>query len=192
MACNFHAVMYKAFIHALLLSLTLMAWGVQAQPLDSDKEQPTHVEADALRYDENLRLSVFTGNVILTRGNLRLKGDKLELKENEQGEQKGIATGQPAQFERDRAGANERIQGSAQRITYDSRGEVLLLEGQAVLRRLRDGKLSDESSGERIRYTDATGVFTVQGSASTGSSGRVHAVIGPKPATEDKPAPKGQ
>jgi lipopolysaccharide export system protein LptA len=184
MACNFHAVMYKAFIHTFALSLVLVTVCARAQTQPNDNNQPTQVEADALRYDENQRLSIFTGNVQLTRGSLVLNGQRLELKEDEQGEQRGVATGQPARFERDRLGTNERVQGTAKRITYNSRNEILLLEGQAVLRRLRDGKLSDEASGERIDYTDSTGIFNVQGDKTKGDSGRVRAVIGPKPAVQ--------
>ena len=183
MACNFHAAMNQATIHSLTLSLALLVGGVHAQTTTSDNDQPTQVEADALRYDENKRLSVFTGNVKLTRGSLVIRGERLELQEDEQGEQQGVATGAPARFERDRPGTNERIQGTAQRITYNSRSAVLVLDGDAVLRRLRDGKLADETRGARIDYTDSTGIFNVRGNPATGGSGRVTAVIGPKPAS---------
>ena len=77
---------------------------------------------------------------------------------------------------------------AAERITYDSQQETLLLEGQAVLQRWRNGQLRDETTGPRITYTDATGLFTVDGGAqSVSQPKRVTATISPK-----KASPKGQ
>ena len=153
---------------------------------DPDRAQPTEVTADALHHDEQKRLSIFTGHVILTRGSLKITGDRLELQENEVGDQTGVATGQLAYFERIRAQApNELIQGEALRIIYDSKTNTLNLRGQGQLRRLRDGKLSDEVRGEAIDYFDDTGVFAANSQKATpGKPGRVHIIIGPKPAAQ--------
>lgn len=174
------------FFFAACLSLATCACAWAADP---DRGLPTEVTADALHHDEQKQLSVFTGHVVLTRGSLRITGDRLELKENDVGEQTGIATGQLAYFERVRAQApNERIQGEALRIVYDSKTNTLKLRGQGTMRRLRDGQLSDEVRGEAIDYFDDTGIFTAQGQPAQkqGKPGRVHIIIGPKP------APQGQ
>lgn len=183
MKCNFRAfAMLNRFVF-FFASLVAVCLGSLSWAADPDREQPTEVTADALHYDDKKRLSVFTGHVVLTRGSLKITGERLELQENEVGDQTGTATGQLAYFERTRAQApNELIQGQAQRIVYDSKSNTLKLRGQGQLRRMRDGKLSDEVRGEAIDYFDDTGVFTAQGQASTqGKPGRVHIIIGPKP-----------
>lgn len=169
---------FAPFAAAVLTALLPLA-GATA---DSDRQQSTQVSADALRHDEQQRLSVFTGHVVLTRGGLVIAADRLSLKEETVGQQTGVATGDPATFERVRAQApNERIVGQAQRITYDSKTNSLQLRGQAQMRRLRDGQLSDEVRGEAIDYFDDSGIFTAESKAPSGKpNGRVHVIIGPK------------
>lgn len=165
----------------ITLSLCLAMPGAWAQ--DSERDLPTEITADALHHDDQKQLSVFTGNVVLTRGSLVITGARLELEEKDNGEQRGVATGTPATFKRVREQAlNELIQGEGKRITYDSKSNTLQLRQQAQLRRLRDGVLSDEVRGEAIDYFDDTGVFTADNKTPQGkASGRVRVIIGPKP-----------
>lgn len=192
MECNFRALMmpnrpphrlssgFRRVITCALSSCVLVG-GVYAQ---NEQGLSTEIKADALRYDEKQKSSVFTGNVVLTRGSLKITGNQLTLKEDERGGQTGLATGSPARFERVRAqAANELIQGEAKRISYDSRSNTMQLRGDGLLRRLRDGKLSDEVRGEAIDYFDDTGKFSAQGQSTPSGSGRVRVIIGPKPAS---------
>ena len=165
---------------ALVCASTTMAASTTESPT-------TQIEADALRYNEKEKLSVFTGSVKLVRGELTILGAQIDLKEFDDGRQQGVATGKPAQFERDQqssngSGVTEKVRGFARKITYDSANDTLLLEGDAKLQRWRDGKLSDETRGQRINYIDTTGVFTVDGGSASNPSKRVTATIGPKPA----------
>ena len=161
-----------------------LALGVSlAHASDANRQLSTEIKADALRYDDQQKLSIFTGHVVLTRGSLKITGSRLELKEDDQGRQTGQAMGSPATFERVREQApNELITGEAKHITYDTRTNVMQLRGDGQLRRLRDGKLSDEVRGQAIDYFDDTGTFSAQGQANKGDkAGRVHVIIGPKP-----------
>lgn len=192
MACKFHAAMPKIESTPLLLSaLAALSVFLSAAPAHGAPDQEavaTQIEANALQYNEKKRQSVFTGEVRLVRGDLTILSERLELQEFEDGRQEGIAIGKPATFERNRsqtdAGATnslEKVRGRASRITYNSASETLLLEGNAVLQRWRDGKLSDETQGQRITYADGSGVFTVDGGPNQKKPTRVSATIGPKP-----------
>ncbi len=174
-------------IIALCATCLSTAAPVMAAP---EKASPTtQIEADALQYNEKQRLSVFTGSVKLVRGDLRIQGERLDLQEFEGGRQKGIATGKPAQFEKERPQVEsqsvvEKVRGFADKITYDTASEMLVLEGNAKLQRWRNGKLNDETQGQRITYLDTSGVFTVEGGPAASQPKRVTATIGPAPAKD--------
>ena len=53
----------------------LVAMPVAAEKADRDK--PMNAEADALRYDDLKQTSVFTGNVVITKGTTIIRGSGL-------------------------------------------------------------------------------------------------------------------
>ena len=74
----------------LLCCAASPAWAEKA-----DRNQPMNIEADALRYDDVKQLSVFTGNVVITKGSLMLRGARIEVRQDPQGYQFGVAVGVP-------------------------------------------------------------------------------------------------
>ncbi|MBV2162676.1 MAG: lipopolysaccharide transport periplasmic protein LptA [Comamonas sp.] len=179
------------------------AWAERA-----DRDQPMHIEADALRHDELQQTSVFTGNVVMTKGSIVLRGAQLDVRQDAQGYQYGVVTaasGQRAFFRQKRdtaAGAPEEyVEGEAEVIEYDGRKDDVRLLRRAQLRRYTGGKLSDDITGRQITYNNLTDVFTVDSQAgqaaqnggspgSSGGQGRVRAVLAPK-ATPQAPAQPG-
>lgn len=151
------------FVAALGL---LSPWAAQAEKADKDK--PMNVEADALRYEENRQTSVFTGNVVLTKGTIVMRGSKLDVRQDTQGNQLGLLVGTPATpgfFRQKREALEEWIEGEGDRIEYDSKAQTVLFTGRAVLRRYRGTLLNDQSVGSEILYNSQTEVFTVKGVA---------------------------
>ena len=163
----------------------------------ADRNKPMNIEADALRHDDLQQASVFTGNVLMTKGTIVLRGARLEVHQDANGYQTGTVTseaGKRAFFrqQRDTApGATpEFVEGEAEAIEYNGRADTVRLVRRAELRRYRGSTLSDNLSGATIVYYNLTDVFTVDGSktapnttATPGS--RVRAVLSPKD------APKG-
>ena len=181
---------------ALLLSASLVC----AESADRDK--PMNIEADALRYDDAGQVSVFTGAVVLTKGTILIRGDKLEVRQDPQGYQYGVVTGTPQQrayFKQKREGVDETIEGEGVTIDYDSRLDTVKFTGQAQLRRYQGARLNDEFNAGIIVYKNTTDVFTLDGSPATGSqgssgqpgapAGRVRAMLTPKTAPASAPAP---
>ncbi|MCP2937323.1 lipopolysaccharide transport periplasmic protein LptA, partial [Salmonella enterica subsp. enterica serovar Typhimurium] len=83
--------------------------------------------ADALRYDDLKQVSIFTGNVVLTRGSIVIKGARVEVRQDPQGYQFGVVTaaeGQRATFRQKRDGENEFVEGESDTIEYDGRADV--------------------------------------------------------------------
>ncbi len=191
-----------------LLTLSLLAY-LACAPLGlvyaekADRNKPMNIEADALRHDDLQQTSVFSGNVVMTKGTIVLRGGKLEVRQDADGYQTGIVTaeaGKRAFFrqQRDTApGATpEFVEGEAEAIEYNGRADTVRLVRRAELRRYRGSTLSDNLSGATIVYYNLTDVFTVDGSktapnttATPGS--RVRAVLSPKDAPKGAAAAPG-
>lgn len=160
----------------------------------ADRDKPMNVEADALRYDDLKQLSVFTGNVVLTKGTILIRGAKVEVRQDPEGHQFGLVTAGPGKrafFRQKREGVDEYIEGEGELIDYDGRTDTVKFITNAQLRRYRGATLSDEFNAGVIVYNNTTDVFTLDGApgASSASStgqpgapaGRVRAMLTPKP-----------
>lgn len=149
-----------------------------------DREKPIYLEADRATVEdvnrkESNRVSVFTGNVILTQGTLRITADKVIMKEDLHGFRYATATGDLVSFRQKRDGLSEYVEGWSQRAEYDSKTDKIELFRQA---RLKRG--SDEVQGDYISYDMKTEFFKVIGSKErgdeTGPDKRVRITIQPK------------
>ncbi len=195
---------------ALGFSATTAPWATQHLPLvmavalalaspaalaeKADKNKALNAEADALRYDDLKQTSVFTGNVVITKGTIILRGARVEVRQDPEGFQFGTVTvpaGQRAFFRQKRDAADEWMEGEAETIYYDGKADTVTFTKNAVLRRYRGTSISDESSGSVITYDNTTDVFNVAGGAANSSasnpSGRVRIMLSPK--GNDAPTP---
>jgi lipopolysaccharide export system protein LptA len=148
-----------------------------------------NAEADELRYDDVRKTNVFTGNVVITKGTIVIRGHRVEVRQDAAGNQFGVIESGPkhtAFFRQQRQGLNEWIEGEAVRINYDSAAGTVVLTGQAVMRRLKGNQVSDESRGEVITYNSNTDEYKVKGAAAKAKTppGRVRLMLTPEP-TQD-------
>jgi lipopolysaccharide export system protein LptA len=179
----------KFTFHRFLLCAVCVLGAGTAFAEKGDRQQPMNVEADALRYDDLRQTSVFSGNVVLTRGTIIIKGARVEVRQDPQGYQFGVVTaapGQRASFRQKRDGDNEYIEGESETIEYDGRADVFKLIKNAELRRLRGTQVSDLVSGTTILYNSLTDVFTVDGGTQKGSE-RVRATLTPRTGAASAP-----
>lgn len=165
-----------------MLCATLLAAPAHAEKADRDK--PVNLEADTVTLDDIRKVSVYQGNVILSQGTLMLRADRVQVTQTEGGLDQVVATGRPVAFRQKVDGRDEFIEGFANRIEYDSVKSQLELIGQAQLRRG-----SDELRGTQISYNANTEFYKVIGQPDAKTpSGRVRAVIRPKPRTQQPAA----
>jgi len=172
----------------LLLAVLALSGGVVCAE-QADRNKPMNVEADALRYDDTKKTSVFTGRVVLTKGTILIRGARIEVRQDVDGFQYGLVTSEPgklAVFRQKREGLDEFIEGQGESIEYDSRADSVKFIKQAQLRRYLGAALNDEMSGGVIVYNNRTDVFTIDGGVAQGApsatGGRVRAMLTPKPA----------
>jgi lipopolysaccharide export system protein LptA len=194
--------MKKPFSLFSLVSLFLVAMlaGGMAHAEKADSAKPMNIEADALRHDDLKQISVFTGNVVVTKGTIILRGAQLEVRQDAQGYQFGVMTAEPGKRaffrqKRDTApGApDEFVEGEGEVIDYDGRADIVKFIRRAELRRYMGGTLADQLNGDLIVYNNLTGIFTVDGNPANASAanpgGRVRAILAPRNAASAPAAP---
>jgi len=149
----------------------------------ADRSKPLNAEADSLRYDDAKQTSVFSGNVVITKGSILIRGAQVEVRQDTAGNQFGLVTGKPGFFRQKREGVDEFIEGQAERIEYDSQADTVKFVGSAVLRRFKGAQLNDETVGAVITYNSGNDTFNVDGGPSNRTaanpSGRVRAMFTP-------------
>ena len=203
MCCKKRALpMTPKLITCLLLTAFVGASGI-AHAERADRDKPMNIEADALRHDELKQTSVFTGNVVMTKGTIVLRGAQLDVRQDAQGYQHGVVKAEPGKRaffrqKRDTApGAPEEfVEGEGEVIEYNGQTDDVKLIRRGQLRRYTGGKLSDDIMGSVITYNNLTDVFTVDGekrsnepsSAPAGSGGRVRAILAPKASAAAQPS----
>ena len=176
----------------LILAVTaLVSFGLSpARAENADRDKPMNAEADALRYDDLKQTSVFTGNVVITKGSTIIRGARVDVMQDPEGYQQAVsiaAPGKLAYYRKKRDGLDEYIEGEGERIEYDSRLDVVKFIRSAVMRRYNGAVLADETTGSQINYDNKTDVFTVDGGpqnrSASNPTGRIRALLSPRIAT---------
>ncbi|MDQ3060793.1 MAG: lipopolysaccharide transport periplasmic protein LptA [Pseudomonadota bacterium] len=188
--------MPRSFISLILMAALAVGAAFPAAAEKADRDKPMNAEADALRYDDLKQSSVFTGNVVITKGTTVIRGGQVDVSQDPEGYQKAIATAAPgklAYYRKKRDGVDEYVEGEGERIEYDSRADLVKFVNRAVVRRFKGATLADETSGALIVYNNTTDVFSVDGGANNRSaanpSGRVRAMLSPRTAASAPATP---
>jgi len=163
---------------AVLFCLATMS-SFSALAEKDDKHKPTHVEASRMSADDARRVTIFEGSVVLTKGTVELRADRVVVRQDADGYQQATATGNPVRFRQrldpkgDRPGVW--TEGEALRVEIDDRNERIELHGRARLKRDQD-----EVRGEQVLLDQRTEVFSVSSGRGAAPEARVRAVIQPK------------
>ena len=175
-------------------ALALATWCALATATASaeraDRDKPVNIESDSLIADEAKKVATFEGKVVLTQGSLIIRADRIVVQQDNDGFQRGVATGNPARFRHKREGLGEYIDGEALRIEYDTGADRVEFFKGARLRR----DSGDDIRGDYISYDAGTERFTVKASneaSGSGREGRVRATIMPKKPAPQTPASPG-
>jgi len=170
-------------MRSLLAALTMSLCAAAALAEQGDAAKPTEIEANTMKADEVRRLTVFEGNVVVKRGSLTIRADRIVVHQDPEGYQHSTATGNPVRF-RQRLDAKPPareggwMEGEARRIeTDDKTGKIELFENARV------NRAGDEVAGDYILVDQRADFFSV--TPGKDGDGRVRATLRPKP-----PAPK--
>ena len=160
---------------AIACATAFAAWAEKA-----DRDKPTQVEANRMSADDARRLNIFEGEVVVTKGTIRLTADRLVVRQDAEGFQFATATGKPARFrQRQDAKPGEKegiwVEGEAMRIELDDRNQKIELFEAA-----RVSRGGDEVAGDYIFVDQRSDFYQVSSGKSPAAKGRVKAVIQPK------------
>ncbi len=175
------SLVWPSTLAAALLAAVPAAWAEKA-----DRSKPMVVEADRDGVlDLQRQVLVYTGNVVISQGSMVLRAERVEMRTLPDGYRAASAlgaAGRPASWRQKRDGVDETVEGTAERIEFDGRADTLRFVGSGAVRRLRNGTVADEITGERILWDNAAEVFRVEGGAvsATNPGGRVRAVLSPR------------
>jgi lipopolysaccharide export system protein LptA len=172
---------------ALLLMAGLMASSV-AHAEKADAEKPTNVEANQMAYDDVKQVNTFIGNVVLTRGTVTMKSEKMVVTQDPEGYQYATLYAPPgglATFRQKRDGGPDLwMEGqAADRIEYNGKTEVAKFFVKARVKLLDGPVTTDQVDGEYISYDSRAEFYSVNNMANGESkpgAGRIRAVIQPR------------
>ena len=174
----------------ILLLGMVAAGGAHAEKADASK--PTNIEANQMAYDDVKQINTFTGDVVLVRGTLVLKADRMVVTQDPAGYQYATLyakRGEKATFRQKRdGGPNLWIEGeAADRIEYDTKTEVARFYQNARVRLLEGARATDEVEGDFISYDSKQEFYSVNNTpngASKAGGGRIRAIIQPRNETK--------
>ena len=171
----------------LLLSLPALAER-------ADRNKPMLLEANRVSIDDAKKIQILEGDVLITKGTMTLKADRVVIKEDQYGFQKGTAFGGKnglARFRQKRDGKEEYVEGEGERIEYNTNSEVVELFHRAWV---KSGE--DQVRGDYIWYDAVSEKYLVAAGETRDPKappGRVRVVIQPKGKDSDaKPAARGE
>ena len=141
-----------------LAMLALLAGFGMARAEKADREKPIHLEADRVSVDEAKQVAVFEGNVVLTQGTMTIRGERMQVRQDDDGFRHGTTWGNLAYFRQKREGYDEYIEGWAERIEYDGRADKVQMFNRASMKRGQD-----EVQGNYISYDAVSEFFQVIG-----------------------------
>ena len=168
---------------AVVLLAAFPAWAEKA-----DRDKPTQIEANRMSADDVKRMTIFEGNVILTKGTIAVRAERIVVRQDAEGFQLTSATGAPVRFKQKqdpKEGEKEGrwLDGEALRVELDERKQTIELIDNA-----RVNRGGDEVAGAYIfvdQRSDFFQVTTGKGEKEGQPPGRVTAKLAPTKPRED-------
>ncbi len=127
----------------------------------NERDKPLTIDADSAVVDQINNTTIYSGNVILTQGDLLLKSDTLTVSIADKEVSKVVAQGTPVTIKRsDKQGCD--VTGQSKRIEYTPADETILLLGSAKL-----NQQQTELNGEHIVYKLSEALLKSEGRTRT-------------------------
>ena len=168
----------------VVIALLGLVFSASAFAEKADQAKPTQIEANKMSSDETRRLTIFEGNVVLTKGTMVVRADRIVVRQDAEGFQYATATGNPVRFRQklDPKEGQEAVwmDGEALRIEVDDKKQTIELHDKA--RVTRGG---DEVQGALI-FVDQRSDFYSVSAGKDSPGGRVKATLQPKSEPEKK------
>lgn len=168
----------------LLLSAALFicppVWG-----LSTDKDQPIEIEANAAELDDQKGVTVYTGNVVVTQGSIRMTGDKMTVYYTRDNDLDTVVMlGRPATYRQ--LPDNSEIYDEAEALRmefYNLKNLIVLIDNALVKQegmRFSGSRIEYDTLNSKIRARGAPDKTASDEGKPAESSGRVKITIQPR------------
>jgi len=132
---------------------------------------PVQISADRAEMDDRRGIGTYTGNVVVTRGDMTLWADRIVIHAPERRPTRIEAEGNPVRAEAPDLDNQPRV-ATALRMEYSIADDVLLL-----LREARVQTATEDARGDRISYDLTQDIIRIEGTPTE----RVQIIIQPRP-----------
>ncbi len=175
----------------IAVSLLVVVLSQPAFAERADRDKPMQLEAGRVSIDDAKKITILEGDVLVTKGTMVLRADRVVITEDQYGFQKGVAYGGKdglARIRQKQEGKDEYLDGEAERIEYNTNNEVAEFFRRAWV---RSGQ--DQVKGDYIWYDGISEKYLVTAGKNgdpKGPPARVRAIIQPRNKAES-PADSG-
>lgn len=175
-----------------LFVMTLMLLpATSAFALPNDSSQPIRIQANAATLDDKRNTAVYTGDVVITQGSMRLTGSRVTLTSDANGElNKMVTQGGPATYQQTPEANKPPVKARAQTIEYYAADERVVLIDKAFLE-----QSGNTFQGDYVSYDIPAQVVDAGRNGSSGASGaesngngRIEITIQPRSRGNAEPA----
>ncbi|KAE9538979.1 lipopolysaccharide transport periplasmic protein LptA [Ursidibacter maritimus] len=164
------------FVKKSLFLTAFLTMSMSAYALKGDTDQPINIDSGSQSLDMDNNVVVFTDNVLITQGSIKITANKVTITRQEGKKEKIDANGSPVTFQQTLDNGKP-VNGKASSVNYDLGSEFLTLIGNAELK-----QLDSFIKAERITYD----VKKQQLKATSGGKSRVKTVLIPTQLQENK------
>lgn len=180
---NMSRVFYNSILFWLFL-LLVVCLSQFSFALKSDESQPVEITADSATADQKNMASVFSGNVVITKGSLTVHADKGTASQDANGNRILTLYGSPvtfAQLQDD----GQKVVGQGNKFVYNSKSSLAVLTGRA-----RVQKNKNTVMGDTLTYNTSTQVYSATSGIANGvthqSGGRITVILDQESASGSK------
>ena len=147
----------------VFFGLSLLTGLALAEKADQDK--PLIINADSVLINEVEQKYKLQGDILLIKGSIVVTGDKGDILVDPEGYQfievRGDAKSLATFRQRREGSANEFMQSFGNDVNYNGKQEVLILLGDASMKRSLNMQMRDHLRGGKIEYRDDTQEYRV-------------------------------
>lgn len=169
--------MYQQQIRRYFLLLCLIFISPFSFALKSDESQPIQIVADSATADQINKVTVFSGNVVVTRGSIIVHSNTAQASEDKSGYKIIHLVGTPVTFEQ-MNDDGEKTQGQCNDFEYNTKTNLAILTGRA---RVKKG--DNMVMGDKLTYNTQTQIYNAVSNSANGVSnaktGRVTVILQP-------------
>lgn len=166
---------YNNKFSKLIVGLVLITAINSSYALKGDDQKPMQIDANEATLDQKNMVTVFSGNVVITKGSLVVHADKGTANQDKDGDRVVVLVGSPVTFQQT-ADDGELIQGQANDFNYNTKSHLAVLKGRA---RVKKG--NNEVIGDVLTYNTDTQVYSAASPIANGltkkSGGRITVIL---------------